>query len=155
MSADIRPADLGIKYSLEAVINEVEYQVLLWGFQSHPSGASKEEFERLAAAAKLAADFAAGAGTLTWYEILREEFYEAFAEDDNALIVDELIQVCAVCLSIIRDLEKTDGVQYAKQLPNRAEQHREVVRQKTLRALRNRAQVEAGNNNKSADVTQL
>lgn len=138
MSADIRPIDLGIADAIHAVINEVEFQLLKWGEQHHPVGNSTQEFGTLARAATEATDYAADNGTLTWYEILREEFYESFAAEDRKDVVDELIQVAAVVLSIVRDIETTDGVRYAQQLPNRAEQYRQTLREKTIAGLRER-----------------
>jgi hypothetical protein len=55
-----------------------------------------------------------GDGTVTWWQILREEVFEASAEDDPAALRTELIQVAAVALKWIaaldvRMLNKKDG----------------------------------------------
>ena len=130
---------MSFQNTFEAVLNELEYQVLKWGEQHHPIGNSFTEFHKVVIAATRAADKAARDGTLTWYEILREEFYEAFAEEENSYVVNELVQIIAVCFSIIRDIEQTDGIDYAKQLPNRAEIYRKALREKTVGNLRKRS----------------
>lgn len=90
---------------LRRVSDEMAAQIAKWGVQHHPIGNSSEEFKKLADAARRATDAAAANGTLTWYEIQREEYYEAFAEDNLAAMVIELIQVAAVAGSIVRDIE--------------------------------------------------
>lgn len=42
-----------------------------------------------------------GDGTITWWHILREEVFEAAAEDDTAKLRAELVQVAAVALKMI------------------------------------------------------
>lgn len=46
-----------------------------------------------------------GDGTVTWWHILREEVFEAAAEDDPAKLRAELIQVAAVALKMIDALD--------------------------------------------------
>lgn len=56
--------------------------------------------------AKRLADTAAHHGTLTWHHVLNEEFREAAAEADPAKLRVELIQVAAVCVRWLEDLER-------------------------------------------------
>jgi hypothetical protein len=44
-------------------------------------------------------------GTLTWWDVLAEEFYEAGAEHDPARLRAELIQVAAMALRMVRDID--------------------------------------------------
>jgi hypothetical protein len=48
---------------------------------------------------------AAERGTLTWRHVLAEEFFEALAEHDPLRLRDELVQVAAVCLRWIEDID--------------------------------------------------
>lgn len=44
-------------------------------------------------------------GVVTWWHVLREEIYEAFAESDPAKLRAELVQVAAMAIRWIEDLE--------------------------------------------------
>ncbi|MDY0829103.1 hypothetical protein SK224_08170 [Microbacterium sp. BG28] len=50
-----------------------------------------------------------GDGTVTWWHILREEVFEAAAEDDPAKLRAELVQVAAVALKMIDALEALEA----------------------------------------------
>lgn len=45
-----------------------------------------------------------GDGTITWKDILEEEFFEALAETDSEALEKELIQTAAVCVKWVRAL---------------------------------------------------
>lgn len=66
------------------------------------SGCSKN-FEWLADQAKQRTDRASAFGGATWKDILEEEIWEAYAEEDWELCRAELIQVAAVAISWIED----------------------------------------------------
>lgn len=51
-------------------------------------------------------DVAAGIGTVTWKHVLREEVYEAFAEDEPDKLRVELVQVMAVAARWIEDIDR-------------------------------------------------
>ena len=51
-------------------------------------------------------DRVAAKGLVTWWHVLREEFYEACAEPDVAKLRDELVQVAAVAIRWIEDLDR-------------------------------------------------
>jgi hypothetical protein len=48
----------------------------------------------------------AARGEVTWWDVLREEFYEVGAETDPARIREELIQVAAVAIRWIEDIDR-------------------------------------------------
>lgn len=54
-------------------------------------------------------DEAAAQGRLTWRHILLEEFYEALAEEDPAKCRAELVQLAAVCVRTIEDIDRGTG----------------------------------------------
>jgi hypothetical protein len=60
---------------------------------------------RRAADSKAATDAAARDGRLTFRHIIREEFDEAIAEDDPALLRAELIQVAAVAVKWVEAID--------------------------------------------------
>jgi len=49
-------------------------------------------------------------GVVTWWHVLREEVYEAFAESDPAKLRAELIQVGAMAVRWIEDLDRAIAV---------------------------------------------
>lgn len=76
---------------------ELQRQDNLWGDQSHlPNGTGGEANRELADHARRLADSKHHIGTLTFADILQEEFYEALAEEDEVKLETELIQVAAV-----------------------------------------------------------
>jgi len=95
-----------------------------WGEQNHPDGTGPDEWvlvgvraqsvshlerlgaHRLAAAATLATDAAAQAGTVTWSDILLEEVFEALAEDDPTTLRNELVQVAAVAQQWVEAIDR-------------------------------------------------
>ena len=46
--------------------------------------------------------------TPTWMHLIREEVAEAFMEDDPVRLREELIQVAALCVSLITRLDEND-----------------------------------------------
>ncbi len=56
--------------------------------------------------ARAHAERAAKGGYLTWAHILTEEFYEAMAEEDQARLRAELIQVAAVAVAWIEQIDR-------------------------------------------------
>lgn len=84
---------------LEAVKEEQDRQVKLWGIQNHPDGTG------LAGDGKRSDDFKnlmkilAEDGLLTWRDILYEEVLEVFEKTNPLELQEELIQVAAVAAS--------------------------------------------------------
>lgn len=76
-----------------------------WGIQHHPLGFSEKKFKAIADLQRATTDQHALDGNLTWADIFAEEFYEALAEEDVDKAKVELVQVAAVAVSILRDIE--------------------------------------------------
>lgn len=92
---------------LHSVYAERLAQDRKWGpGQSHPDGTGNPVFKMQADIARDAADTAARDGNITWRHILREEFFEALAESDIDRLREELVQVAAVAVSWIEDLDR-------------------------------------------------
>ena len=86
-------------------LREMERQIELWGVQHHPSGTG---YVGVDSALSFARDNFAKCqknGLLTWHEILEEEVHEAYVETDPSRLREELIQVAAVALSWVRDID--------------------------------------------------
>jgi hypothetical protein len=87
------------------VMDERVRQDAKWGVQNHPDGTS-ETLAPLALEAKALTDALARSGHLTWKEILNEEVQEAFAEEDVDALRKELVQVAAVAIAWIQDIDR-------------------------------------------------
>lgn len=90
---------------LTQIAEERQRQHEQWGRQSHPDGTG-EEYAVWADAAREVCDREHRAGTGTWAHILAEEFFEAMAEDDTEKLRKELIQVAAVAVSWVEDIDR-------------------------------------------------
>lgn len=95
---DLAPAEL----VLLDVDVELERQDQLWGDQSHLENGTDEKFRELADIARKNADAHHQMGTLTFADILFEEFYEALTEVDEDKLEVELIQVAAVAAQWVK-----------------------------------------------------
>jgi hypothetical protein len=84
---------------------ERDRQDAKWGEQSHPDGTGGEAFQTLAGWAKHAEKLASANGNTDWTLILLEEVYEALAESDRAKLREELIQVAAVVVNWVEELD--------------------------------------------------
>lgn len=94
-------------FVLADVSEERRHQEAKWGPQTHNDGtgehfihpeavtAMREEVERV---------FAEGTGT--WRHILSEEIAEAFSESNPKRLREELVQVCAVGVAWIEDIDR-------------------------------------------------
>ncbi|MFB7896113.1 hypothetical protein ACFC1B_07260 [Streptomyces xiamenensis] len=104
---------------LEALAAEIDAerqrQIARFGDQQHPDGTGPrtasighglEHADRAAADARLRCQNAARRGQTTWRDILAEEVYEAAAESDPAALRTELVQVAAVALAWIHDIDR-------------------------------------------------
>jgi hypothetical protein len=87
---------------------ERERQDAKWGEQNHPIMEDDEaKFSKfIAPKVKEICDMAAELGENTWFKILREEFFEAFAEDTAEGQRYELVQVAAVVVSMIECIDR-------------------------------------------------
>lgn len=91
--------------TLGSVLAENVRQVKKWGIQHHPDGTGNAGYVVLADEAKRLADQAHENGTLTWRHILQEEYLEALAESDPEKLAEELVQVAAVAVAWLVDLQ--------------------------------------------------
>lgn len=95
------------KLMVRALVNaldEQDRQIEKFGVQSHPDGTG-DLYRALANILRDTCDKATQDGGLTWNLILAEEVYEALAESDPAALRAELVQVAAVALSWINDID--------------------------------------------------
>ena len=92
---------------LGEVLEEVARQYHKWGEQNRPDGTTNTPTSReMADVAKRRNDVAEREGNLSWLGILREEYLEAACETDPELLRAELIQVAAVAVSWIGDIDR-------------------------------------------------
>lgn len=99
-----RPANPGVLILAE-VIEERERQNLKWGPQRHPDGTGSAFDVEHAEQLKKLCDDQDALGTTTWRGILHEEVFEAFAETDPVRLREELVQVAAVALAWLEDID--------------------------------------------------
>ena len=86
------------------VLENIGCERIKWG-PHHPDGTGTGFWRSMATEARAECDRAARAGMVTWQHILREEFYEALAEADQARLREELVQVAAVAAAWIEDID--------------------------------------------------
>ena len=90
---------------LSEVYAERDIQDEKFGLQDVPMGTGPA-FQAESDMARRACDAAFAVGRGTYRDILTEEFWEAMAEDDPALLRKELIQVAAVAVKMIEVLDQ-------------------------------------------------
>lgn len=83
---------------LLAVDAELSRQDELWGDQSHLPMGTSTDYKALADQARDIAEHHNKLGVLSFADILREEFFEALAEEDPDALEVELVQVAAVAV---------------------------------------------------------
>lgn len=85
-----------------------------WGVQRRPDGTGHVIDRIKANIARQACDAAeANGGMSSWYLILTEEAFEAFAESDVDALRKELVQVIAVCGAWIEDIDQREVAAHA------------------------------------------
>ncbi|MEU7890482.1 hypothetical protein AB0B54_33685 [Microbispora bryophytorum] len=104
-----QPGDYGLPGSLHRALSDVAAeraaQDARWGLQEHPDGTGPA-YAPEADLAKQAVTDAAAEGRLTWRHILHEEVLEAFAEEDADRLRAELVQVAAVAVKWVQELDR-------------------------------------------------
>jgi hypothetical protein len=106
MNEDLAATD-SMQEVLTAIIRERKAQDDKWGEQNHPDGTYATEISKFDAdTARELCDIRFKAGEGAWADIAREEFYEALAEDDPALLRAELIQCAAVFTAWIEAIDR-------------------------------------------------
>ena len=86
-------------------LREMDRQIQLFGVQSHPSGTGYAFSDSALLFARDNFAKCQKNGLLTWHEIMEEEIHEAYVETDPSRLREELIQVAAVALSWVRDID--------------------------------------------------
>ncbi len=89
------------------VQREMELQVEKFGVQHHPAGTGCVGSEDALLFARETYEAAKSNGHLTWRDILEEEVREVYVEIEAAKLRAELIQVAAVALSWVRDIDRS------------------------------------------------
>lgn len=101
-------ADLYWGYGGDGIADDVwaerMRQISRWGLQTRPSGTSARTWKPLEDMAKADYELAMAHGVCTWVHILKEEIYEAFAEEDPKKLKVELVQCMAVIASWLQDM---------------------------------------------------
>jgi hypothetical protein len=95
---------------LDEVAAERKAQDAKWGEQNHDDGTGGPVMKRMADEQRVRTDFLADVGGLSWRDILLEEVYEAVAEDDEAKLRTELIQVAAVAVAWVEAINRREKV---------------------------------------------
>lgn len=93
-----------LPFILEDLAQERRNQDNKFGVQRHPDGTSVL-WNTWADMYRESCDRAFKSGQGTWLHILLEEVYEAAAESDRAKLRKELVQVAAVCVAWIEDID--------------------------------------------------
>jgi hypothetical protein len=93
-------------WALDDVYKERDSQDKKWGEQNHPNGGGSPLHLILATHARARCETAAKAGSLTWADILGEEFGEALAESDPVLLRAELVHVAAVAVAWMEAIDR-------------------------------------------------
>lgn len=91
--------------ALEDVARERRRQDEAYPNENLSDGTSRGEWRSMADHARETCNVFTDAGMLTWLHILQEEVFEAFAEEDPAELRKELIQVAAVAVAWVEDID--------------------------------------------------
>lgn len=86
--------------------NERKRQIDLWGLQSHDDGTGSELDIKTSDLIKSLVKELESENKATWKDILYEEVHEVFAEKDLEKIKEELIQVAAVAVAWVEDIDR-------------------------------------------------
>ena len=93
---------------LQDILAERVAQLTKWGVQHHPDGTGGPVFAAESNEMRARCQYLADHGGTHWRAILLEEIYEAFAEDNPDLLRAELVQVAAVAVAWIEDIDTRD-----------------------------------------------
>jgi len=92
-----------------AVLNEVyrerQAQAKKWGLQDHPDG-TDIAYKGLRNHYQMVCDIHHTTGKGTWLDILMEETYEAFTEENETSLRAELVQCAAVTIAWIEAIDR-------------------------------------------------
>lgn len=96
---------LKLALPLADIVDERDAQIHKWGEQHNSDGTGSHTFVAEAKFRRDRCEAAFSAGKGTWKDILLEEVWEAMAERNPAKLRAELIQVAAVAVSWVEDLD--------------------------------------------------
>lgn len=91
---------------LNEVHDERRKQDKKWGEQNHDDGTGGQWAYEKSEDAKALCEQARTDGSMSWSDILAEEFQEALAEDDQGKLRAELIQVAAVAVAWVECIDR-------------------------------------------------
>lgn len=100
-----RPGYLQITV-LDDVVRERQRQDSLWGQQNHPNGTGIVGDRERADSARHTCEVMFRNGMGSWRDVLHEEVQEAFAEHDPVKLRAELIQVAAVAMAWVENMDR-------------------------------------------------
>lgn len=106
------PADVGddLPDETRVVLGDVSRERLRQDFaigrQDHPDGTGGAMEQITVEAVRRATQRATDRGELTWRNILAEQVYEAFAEQSWDMLRADLVQVAAVAVAWVEDIDR-------------------------------------------------
>lgn len=109
--------------ALNDIVRERLAQDEKWGRQNHPNGTGMLGDRERANSARHVCEVMFRNGMGSWRDILHEEVEEAFAEHDPAKLREELIQVAAVALAWVENMDRGGQPECSKQC---SEMHTEL-----------------------------
>lgn len=97
-------------FAVEGVLAEAaaerEAQFKQWGAQELPMGFGSPSYRQLAATMREGRDFAAKQGQVTYEQILLTAFYDVLGEPDQEKARDQLLQLIAVGVQAIQEIDR-------------------------------------------------
>ena len=99
---------MDVTHIIRDLANERLRQDAKWGIQNHPNGTGMTVDRDRADKARHVCDVMFRSGMGSWRDILHEEVQEAFAEHDPVKLREELIQVAAVALAWVENIDRGD-----------------------------------------------
>lgn len=97
---------LGIQHIFDEIYRERESQVEQWGDQPLPLGFGGHQYRVLSDQYRRERDEASASGELTHRHILLDKFFDAVSEYRPQQARDELIQLAAVAVKVIQDIDR-------------------------------------------------
>lgn len=99
------PNDIYLEIAMERQRQDAKWGEQNWPIR-HEEAALTRYYKDAAQLSKDLCDKMASLGTLTWRDILKEEFDEVFAEEDATAQRAELVQVAAVAVAMIECIDR-------------------------------------------------
>lgn len=104
-----REPEVGVSKSLlTEIAQEAMRADALHGVQAHRPDGTRRFYDIYEEEAKRVVERSTQDGSLTWFSIAREEWWEAASEEDPAALRAELIQLAATCARWVRNIDARD-----------------------------------------------